>query len=74
MTPDKPFQLTALERQSSAWLHLQAHLDSLLAVSRERLEGDLDEKRSTQQRARITLLKELLALGKPEPNAADHDA
>lgn len=74
MNEPKRFALTPLERQSSAWLNLQRHLNDRLAVARSALEGDLDEKKTTQHRARIAVLKELLALGEPEPNEANLDA
>jgi hypothetical protein len=65
----------ALEFTSSTWKAVEDWANERLKQHRARLEGPLDERTTTDVRARINEQKALLALAKPQAPAeppADH--
>lgn len=64
--------LDAIETRSAVWIKLHAHLRSQLQAMRERNDGaQLDAIETARLRGRIAQVKEILALGQPEPEQSD---
>lgn len=61
-------KLDAIETRSAVWLKLRAHLEERLAVMRSRNDGDLSPEETCRLRGRIAQAKEILDLGKPDPD------
>ncbi len=60
--PD-PFILTSGERDNALWLKLKRHMEELLKNARGNNDGDLDPVQTGKLRGRISVLKQLIALG-----------
>lgn len=65
-------KLDAIETRSAVWIKLHTHLRSQLQSLRERNDGtQLDAIETARLRGRIAQVKEILALGQPEPGQSD---
>lgn len=65
-------KLDAIETRSAVWIKLHTHLRSQLQTLRERNDGaQLDAIETARLRGRIAQVKEILALGQPEPEQPD---
>lgn len=69
-------KLDAIETRSAVWLKVQAHLQARLELMRMRNDGALPHEETCTLRGRIAQVKEILALGQPEPDegVVTHDA
>lgn len=61
-------KLDDIEMRSALWMKLQAHLEERLAVLRSRNDGVLTPEETCLLRGRIAQVKEILDLGKPDPD------
>lgn len=69
-------KLDAIETRSAAWMKVERHLRERLEVLRCRNDGALTVEETSNLRGRIAQVKEILALGIPEPDegVVTHDA
>ena len=68
-------KLSVLEKQSSVWLRLDAHLNETLKSLRSQNDGDLDLIATSRLRGRISAIKQILALGEDrEPVQPEADS
>lgn len=61
------FRLDLNERQSPAWARLRRHMEAKLEQLRRQNDNDLDPIKTARLRGSIGTLKNLLALGSPDP-------
>lgn len=62
ITPDKPFALTAADRNSATWAGLKAHLTHKLEALRKQNDNTMEQDKTIELRAKIAVYKSLLAL------------
>ncbi|MGH8430422.1 MAG: hypothetical protein ACREUF_08470 [Solimonas sp.] len=55
------------DRNSPAWVKLRKHMEARLQSLRARNDNDLDPIATAKLRGECRVLKNLLALGKPDP-------
>lgn len=55
--------LSELERQSSVWLKIEAHLNEQLNSLRQQNDGEMSAEATSRLRGRIAQLKSILSLG-----------
>lgn len=69
-------KLDPIETRSAAWMKVERFLEERLVVLRSRNDGALGAEETSHLRGRIAQVKEILALGKPEPDegVVTHDA
>lgn len=66
--PKEPaFRLDRLDLDSRTWKRLRAHLEGQLHKARRQNDNDIDPIRTAKLRGRILVIKDLLALGDPQP-------
>lgn len=61
------FRLDLNDRNSPTWAKLKRHLEAQIEKLRAQNDNDLDPVKTAKLRGRIAGLKNLLALGSPDP-------
>jgi hypothetical protein len=62
-TPEPPFKLTTMERDSALWKRIQAEVDRELDVLRKQNDGDKNAEETAKLRGRIAQAKKFLGYG-----------